>query len=352
MVRPHVALVLLITCGQVNSFLYPINLKSSSAAFSGCPHLMAPKSKVARPAGAVGVVMRGFDPSKKQSRNALNSGARHGAKRRLTSLRAAADANEKARFKRWIRGDEESRRKMWQEWRESLPPEQQQLALENEWLPWEEYDFDQRMTDRGVGHHDEEGKFVEREAGREIIWDKDPDGRFVLLQCPVEKLPICVLDKQRFLAEHPGWFKDRAIFEDLYLGLVKKSLADKLTDLEYAELGRLYMRYQHVLSADPLVGFIQYYIAQRGLTMEEFFEVTRAIHEIGTVYDFDALGKSKSSGIGDMAVEFITGQDEYGDGLDGTEGLEVQVAGTGPGQDADTGGLGIAMDSDIEPAGP
>eukprot|EP00961_Rhodomonas_salina_P241304 3260453-Rhodomonas_salina.1 len=253
MVRPHVALVLLITCGQVNSFLYPINLKSSSAAFSGCPHLMAPKSKVARPAGAVGVVMRGFDPSKKQSRNALNSGARHGAKRRLTSLRAAADANEKARFKRWIRGDEESRRKMWQEWRESLPPEQQQLALENEWLPWEEYDFDQRMTDRGVGHHDEEGKFVEREAGREIIWDKDPDGRFVLLQvslmhtvlhtsvemltcllwllsllslprlttcnkpqsrvrelmgcagqCPVEKLPICVLDKQRFLAEHPG----------------------------------------------------------------------------------------------------------------------------------------------------
>jgi len=42
---------------------------------------------------------------------------------------------------------------------------------------------------------------------------------------------------------HAGWFRDRPIFEALYIGMVKKSVEQTLSDFEYAELARLYMRY-------------------------------------------------------------------------------------------------------------
>ena len=99
---------------------------------------------------------------------------------------------------------------------------------------------------------------------------------------------------------HAGWFRDRPIFEALYIGMVKKSVEQTLSDFEYAELARLYMRYliffkwntsccnitelqamylsdsgvvmvcryQHVLTAEPLCEFIEYFLLQRGITLE------------------------------------------------------------------------------------
>ena len=66
-------------------------------------------------------------------------------------------------------------------------------------------------------------------------------------------------------------------------------------------------RYQHVLTAEPLCGFIEYFLLQRGISLQDLFLITTAIHDVGTVYDFDPLGRSKSSGIGCLSLVCVCG---------------------------------------------
>jgi len=241
--------------------------------------------------------------------------------------------------------DPVSREEDWEEWLESLSPEERAVVDQNERLNQLDahlWNNTQRMVDTGCGDFDEEGNFVEGFAGRTTVWDKDPDSRWILHQCPISDLPAAILRKERFLHSHPGWFRDRPIFESIYKGMVKKSLDVPLSDFEYAELGRLYMRYQHVLTAEPLTEFIEYFLLQRGIELEDLFTITQAIHEVGTVYEFDALGRSKSSGIGDMALEVIKG--EYDD--DDFEDFSVsEVNAPNLSRDSDAGASVTADDS-------
>jgi len=234
----------------------------------------------------------------------------------------------------------EKRKEDWEAWRQTLTPEERATVDENDRLSFlnaHKWNATERMKETGCGEFDEHGNFVEGSAGRSTVWDKDPDGRWVLHQCPIAELPAALLRKDRFLHQHPGWFRDRPIFESVYLGMVKKPLSQSLTDFEYAELARLYMRsvrpaanamamqcrrvlpagasqleggvgagspltrptphscavfpsspshphpaphappslplslcdrYQHVLTAEPLCDFIEYFFLQRGITLE------------------------------------------------------------------------------------
>jgi hypothetical protein len=94
-----------------------------------------------------------------------------------------------------------------QAWFESLTPEEQQTVRENERLhPIEgNWNVTQRMIETGCGHFDENGKFIEGFSGRSIVWDKDPDSRWILHQCPISELPAAILRRDRFLHAHPGY---------------------------------------------------------------------------------------------------------------------------------------------------
>ena len=141
--------------------------------------------------------------------------------------------------------DPQKREVEWQEWLDSLSPEERATVEENERLTplnAHEWNVTERAREKGCGFFDENGKFIEGAAGRSTVWDKDPDNRWILHQCPISELPAAILDKDRFLHQHPGWFRDRSVFESVYLGMVKKKLDESLSDFEYAELARLYMR--------------------------------------------------------------------------------------------------------------
>ena len=151
----------------------------------------------------------------------------------------------------------------WQAWLDSLTPEERETVEENERLsPLNRHLFNvtQRMQETGCGEFDAEGKFVEGSAGRTTVWDKDIDGRWMLhqvsvcartchrshtcgfdgaetcpsrlraghggresewdaarltvtttMQCPTSELPANILRRDRFLHEHPGWFRDRCL---------------------------------------------------------------------------------------------------------------------------------------------
>ena len=141
--------------------------------------------------------------------------------------------------------DPQKREVEWQEWLDSLSPEERATVEENERLTplnAHEWNVTERAREKGCGFFDENGKFIEGAAGRSTVWDKDPDNRWILHQCPISELPAAILDKDRFLHQHPGWFRDRSVFESVYLGMVKKKLDESLSDFEYVELARLYMR--------------------------------------------------------------------------------------------------------------
>ena len=140
----------------------------------------------------------------------------------------------------------ERREEDWDAWLKTLTPEERAIVDQSERLSFlnaDKWNATERMKEMGCGEFDKEGNFVEGSAGRSTVWDEDPDGRWILHQCPVAELPAAILRKDRFLNEHPGWFRDRPVFESIYLAVVKKPLTVPLTDFEYAELARLYMRF-------------------------------------------------------------------------------------------------------------
>jgi Protein of unknown function (DUF3288) len=76
--------------------------------------------------------------------------------------------------------------------------------------------------------------------------------------------------------QHPLYSRDRPIVESL--------LAGEPTDLNLAELARLRVRYQGFPGARDIQEYLEQVMQRWGLTEEQLFEKTRAIHDIGGMY--------------------------------------------------------------------
>lgn len=76
--------------------------------------------------------------------------------------------------------------------------------------------------------------------------------------------------------QHPLYNRDRPIVESL--------LAGEPTDLNLAELARLRVRYQGFPGARDIQENLEQLLLRWGLTSEQLFEKTRAIHDAGGIY--------------------------------------------------------------------
>ncbi|MBD2176610.1 DUF3288 family protein [Pseudanabaena sp. FACHB-1998] len=76
---------------------------------------------------------------------------------------------------------------------------------------------------------------------------------------------------------HPQYTKDRQIVNEL---LTQNNPSNR----EYAELGRLIVRYKGFLGARDIQSDLLKIVANWQLSEEELFAKTRAIHAIGRVY--------------------------------------------------------------------
>ncbi len=75
---------------------------------------------------------------------------------------------------------------------------------------------------------------------------------------------------------HPLWHKDRATLNQILQG--------EPTDLHLVEAARLRIRYQGFPGAQDIKTDLDKVLQLWGLTEEQLFEKTRAIHAIGQVY--------------------------------------------------------------------
>jgi Protein of unknown function (DUF3288) len=76
--------------------------------------------------------------------------------------------------------------------------------------------------------------------------------------------------------DHPQYSKDRPTVESLLLA--------EPTDLNLAELARLRVRYHGFPGARDIQTYLDQVMQQWGLTEEELFAKTRAIHQVGGMY--------------------------------------------------------------------
>lgn len=83
--------------------------------------------------------------------------------------------------------------------------------------------------------------------------------------------------------EHPQYRSDRAIVSQL--------IAEETTDYTLAELARLLIRYKGFPGAYDVQRDLEKALNQLGLTEEQLYEKTRAIHEKGGLYQ--NLGRNR-----------------------------------------------------------
>lgn len=76
--------------------------------------------------------------------------------------------------------------------------------------------------------------------------------------------------------QHPLYNRDRPTVESL--------IAGEPSDTNLAELARLRIRYQDFPGARDIQTDLDNIMQQWGLTEEELFEKTRAIHDVGGIY--------------------------------------------------------------------